>query len=75
MSWETIAQLVILYGIPLTDKLITKWSSNEPPTVEAWNELKILANQSAKDRAINVLIKNRIDPTSEQGKELLALIG
>ena len=75
MTWDLILRSLVLYGIPLTADLIQKWSSNEPVTLEAFNQARALANQTARERMLKRLVENGINPESEQGKMLLELAG
>lgn len=73
MNWAIIAELVIRYGIPLADSIITKWIANTPVTPEMWEEVRKLASQSAADRMKAKLVEAGIDLNSEQAKQLLSL--
>lgn len=73
MTWDVIAGLILQYGIPLAEKLWTKWASGNAPTQADWDELKQLAGQTAKDRMLLALFRAGIEPNSDQGKALLGL--
>jgi uncharacterized phage-associated protein len=75
MNAATIAQLLVLYGIPLVDKLITKWQSGGVVTPEEWAEIRAAAKQSAADRMKAQLVLAGIPLDSDRAKELLALVG
>lgn len=74
MGWETIVALALQYGLPFAEKMWTKWASGNPPTAADWAELNALALTGAKARMIQILAQNNVDPNSEKGKALLALI-
>lgn len=71
MGWDVIAGLILQYGIPLAEKLWTKWASGNPPTEADWAELKAAAAETSKSRMLAALARAGIDPNSEQGKALL----
>ena len=73
MGWELLIPIIAQYGLPLAEKLWTKWSSGNPPSKADWDELRADVNQTAKDRMTKVLLESGIDPSSEQGKTFLAL--
>ena len=74
MEWVTIATLVAEYGIPFVEFLINKIQTKGQVTPEEWAQLKVLANVSAKQELLNLLQAKGIDPASDQGKALLALV-
>lgn len=74
MNAATIAQLLVLYGIPLVDKLITKWSSGTPVTPEEWKEIRDAALQTAADRMKLQLALAGVPLDSQKAKDLLALV-
>jgi len=75
MDPATIAQLIILLGFPLADRIITKWANKEPITPEEWAEIRKGALQTAKDRATLKLTEMGIPLDSERAKDLLELVG
>jgi len=75
MSWEVLVPIIAQYGLPLAENLWLKWSSGNPPSQADWDELRLLSQQTAKDRMILALQSAGIDPGSDQGKKLLALAG
>lgn len=40
LSWSVIASLVLKFGVPFVDQLITNIQNNTTPTPEAWASLK-----------------------------------
>ena len=75
MNWATIASIIAQYGIPLAEKLWQKWASGSDPTQADWDELKALGAQTMRSQMLLALGRAGIDPASDQGKALLALVG
>ena len=75
MAWATLIPLLVQYGLPFVDKLITLWTTNPNavPTQAEWQALMTLANQNARTQMLSALARAGIDPTSPQGVALLAL--
>lgn len=73
MNWLTIAQLIVVYGIPTAEKLVLLWLNNEPVTAERFAELRDLAGQTAKDRMTAALVRAGVPLDSDQARALLAL--
>ena len=73
MSWELLIPLIAQYGLPVAERIWTLWAAGSPPTKEAWESLRQLASQTAKDRMLLAIQRAGIDPESEEGKALLAL--
>jgi hypothetical protein len=67
--------MLLQYGLPFVDKLITFWTTNPnaTPTQAEWQSLMTLANQNAKTQMLAALSRANIDPASPQGVALLAL--
>lgn len=74
MGWAQLIPIIAQYGLPLAEKLWSKYISGNPPTQADWDELKIAASQTATDRMTKMLLDQGIDPASEQGKLFLALV-
>ncbi len=75
MDWATVAMLIAQYGIPLTEKLIQKWSAGEQVTPAAFAELKAMAAQTAKDRMTAQLTAAGIPLDDPKAVALLKLVG
>lgn len=73
MNWAVIAGLVLQYGLPFVEKLIAKWSNNNPVTLAEFAELTALAEQNANTVMLARLKAANIDPASDAGKILLGL--
>lgn len=74
MTWETIAQLIIAYGLPVAAAIVAKWSSGAPPTPADFDELRQLAANTASDRAKAQLTKLGIPLDSKEAQEILTLV-
>lgn len=73
MGWETVAGLILQFGLPFAEKMIEKWSAGGPVTLAEFQELKALAAQNAKTILLQRLAAAGIDPDSDKGKILLGL--
>ena len=76
MPLVTLIPLLIQYGLPFVDKIFTTWTTN-PNTVvslDEWNTLKALAQNTAKSQMLAALSRAGIDPNSDQGKALLSQV-
>ena len=67
-----IAQLILMFGIPLAEK-IWQMSQKDSVTQADWDELKKLAAQSARSQMTDALVAAGIDLTSPQAIALLNL--
>ena len=74
MGWEVLVPLIIQYGLPLAESVWQKWASKAEVTQADWDTLKMLALQNMKSQMTDALIRNGVDPASEKGKALLALV-
>lgn len=74
MEWVTIAALVAQYGIPFVEFLINKINTKGQVTLEEWAQLKALAAVNARSELLERLKAANIDPASDQGKALIALV-
>lgn len=78
MQWvklaELLAPLFVNIGWPAVQFIIGKVLVGGDVTPEQWTELLTLANRNATTEALKVLAAQGIDPDSEQGKALLALV-
>lgn len=77
MTWAMLAQLLITFGprgFDLAEKLVTKWNSPDPLTLEDIAEAKRLGTRTAKDAVVEALLRANIPLDSEQGKAMLALV-
>ena len=73
MDWATLVTLIISQGIPVAEKLWQLWSKNAAPTQADWDALLVLGKTVARQRMLEALVRNGIDPNSPQGQQLLAL--
>lgn len=73
MNWAVLIPIIAQYGLPLAEKLWQKWSSGTPPTQVDWDELRVLAEQTAEQRMKADLAAAGIPLDSEEAKALIAL--
>lgn len=72
LSWITVAELAIQYGLPLAEDLIKKWENKTPVSLAAFQELKALSAQTAADRMKAQLVAAGIPLDSPQALALIA---
>jgi len=60
-------------GIAIGEQLYKMFSGGAAPTQADWDQLKALANVSARQKMLDALARAGIDPNSDQGKALLGL--
>jgi hypothetical protein len=73
LGWEFFIQIIANYGLPLAERLWTKYASGNPPSAADWAELNELTYQKARDRMTKMLLDQGIDPASEQGQLFIKL--
>jgi hypothetical protein len=73
MSWATLIPIIVQYGLPVAEAIFKKWNAGTVPTQADFDELRLLAGQTAIDRVKLALATAGIAEDSEQGKTLLAL--
>jgi len=73
MGWEQWIIIIAQYGLPLAEKLWSKWASGTAPTQADWDDLRAAVSQTAKDRMVKMLLDQGIDPASEQGQLFIKL--
>lgn len=71
--WATLLPVILQYGVPFAEKLWMLIQSNAVPTQADWDSLRALTEQDAKQKMLEALLKNGIDPASDLGKSMLAL--
>lgn len=77
MSWAMIAELMIKFGpsaFDLAKKLVEKWNSPDPVTMADIVELEKLGKRSARDAAIEALVRAGVALDSPQAVAILALL-
>ena len=77
MGAEVLVPLLIQalpYGISFAQFLITTIEQKGALTPDDWAKLRLLANVSAADEMTSRLKAAGVDPASDQGKALLALV-
>lgn len=74
MGAAQIAILIAQYGIPFVEYLIGLIKNKTEVTPAEWANLKALAGVSGKSELLARLQANGIEPTSQLGASLLALV-
>lgn len=72
MDWATIATLIVQYGLPFAEKLVMKWTNNEPVTLDEWNALKALAQNNAQSQLIAALSRAGISSNDPRYVQLMS---
>lgn len=76
-TWAMLAELLIKFGpagFSLAEKLVEKWSSTAPLTLEDIAEARKLGERSPRDAMIEALIRAGEPLDSEKAKAMLALV-
>lgn len=73
MGLEMIISLIISQGIPVAMKLWQIWESKLQITQADWDNLLASGRVFARQKMLEALVRNGIDPNSPQGIALLAL--
>lgn len=77
MTWIQFSQLLLLFGprgFDLAAKLVEKWNSPEPLTLEDVAAAKKLGERSPRDAMVEALIRANIPLESPQAVAMLALV-
>ena len=74
MDWTTVASLIIQYGLPLAEKIVSKWTTGSPPTPADFVELNAAAAQNAAGILKGQLAAAGIPLTDPHAVALLALV-
>jgi hypothetical protein len=74
MGWDVIAGVIIQYGLPFAEKLISNWTNKNPVTVQEWNDLKALAQNSALSQMKAALARAGISESDPHAVALLAQV-
>lgn len=74
MDWLSIGTMVLQYGLPFVEKLIANWQNKTPVTVEEWNNLKALAQNTALSQMKAALARAGIAETDPKAVALLAQV-
>lgn len=72
MTWATLIPIIVNYGLPVAEALFQKWKANAEPTQADFDDLRALANQTAKDRLILALNNAGIALDSPEALALIA---
>jgi hypothetical protein len=73
MSIDIVLQVLLKYGIPVAEQVWKMFSGTGQPTQADWDTLRALGEKTGKQQLKDALLRNGIDPESDQGKALLAL--
>lgn len=74
MNWSIILP-ILLQNVPsFIDQLAKLFSRTTPPTADEWAALQSSTQVKAVTVMIDALVKQGIDPNSEQGKAFIALV-
>lgn len=68
-----LAPLLLQYGVPAVQQLVTMFTQTGGPTAADWAKLNTLTATTARDQMLATLAAHNIDPASPQGVALLAL--
>ena len=74
MTWAALIPVIISQTLPVAEKLWQLWSTGAAPTQADWDALKALSLNTRKQDMTAALIRNGVDPASEKGQALLALV-
>lgn len=77
MTWPMFAELLIQFGVrgfDLAEKLIAKWSSNDPVTLADVEEARKLGERTPRQAMIEALNRAGIPLDSPQAVAMLALV-
>lgn len=74
MSWELLIPVIIQYGIPVAEKLWQLAQNKGEPTQADWDALKASASTTALLEVKAALVRNKIDPDSAIGRDMLASV-
>lgn len=75
MPISVLVPLLIQYGFPFVEKIISLWTSPNATVSSAdWDALKLLAQNNARTQMLAALSRAGIDPASPQGVALLSQV-
>jgi hypothetical protein len=74
MNWAALIPIIISQGLPVAEKLWALWTTGAVPTQSDWDALKALNLNTRKQDMTAALIRGGIDPASDKGLALLALV-
>lgn len=69
-----LAPLFEKFGVPFVQQLFNMFGKTAGPTPEDWAALIAATAVTARQKMLEVLAAQGIDPNSDQGKALLALV-
>lgn len=77
MTWAIFAQLLIQFGtrgFDLATKLVEKWNSPEPLTIDDIAAARKLGERNPRDAVVEALIRAGVALDSPQAVAMLALV-
>lgn len=74
MGAETIAQLIIQFGLPVAQAIYKKLTSDTAITDTDWQELRDMASQTAEDRTKSILVAAGLSLEDPKAQAILALV-
>lgn len=75
MPISVLVPLLLQYGLPFVEKIISLWTSpTAPVTVDDWNALKALAQNSALSQMKAALARAGIPETDPHAQALLSQV-
>lgn len=74
MGWAEIIGLILNYGIPVAERIFQKASSGAPPSQADFDELKVLASQTAQSQMLAAAARAGLPPDDPRVKALLELM-
>ena len=69
----TLLPVLIQYGLPAVQQLISMFNKPAGPTDADWQALMALTTKTARQQMLETLAAHGIDPNSPQGQAFLAL--
>ena len=69
-----LVPLILQYGLPFAEKMITLWTSKADVTADDWNQLKALAQNTALSQMKAALARAGIPETDPHAQALLAQV-
>lgn len=74
LDWLQIGTLIATYGLPFAEKIITNWQNKTAVTIDEWNQLKALAQNTALSQMKAALARAGIPETDPHAQALLAQV-
>jgi len=75
MNWNTLALLIVEYGLPFAEKVWDFYQQKKEPTLDDFAQLRALANQNAAQRMATMIALHGQNLNEETKNILLQLAG